>query len=102
PLIPNKSPNSCFNDTTQAQAWSCQIWFGAGMTINITPIPPREPGSPLYNIGINCNQSVTMGNNVFFYGEQPPVITTPQPMQLVNDTLDPNRGPAWFNMLSYN
>ena len=102
PLIPNKSPSSCFNDTTQAQAWSCQIWFGSGLTITIGAISPKEPDGPIYDIAINCNQSNTIGNNVFFYGEQPPVISTPQPLQLVNDTLDPNRGPAWFKMLPYN
>ena len=72
------------------------------MTITIGSIPPKEPDGPIYDVAINCNQSLTIGNNVFFYGEQPPVITPPQPLQLVNDTLDPNRGPAWFKMLPYN
>lgn len=102
PLTQNRAPNSCFNDTLQAQAWSCNIWpFNSGLTIVVSSNPPGE-GVPPYNISINCNQSNTMTNNVFWYGEQPPMIPTPQPMMLVNDTLDPiQRGPAWFRMVSY-
>ncbi|OAA61160.1 hypothetical protein SPI_05184 [Niveomyces insectorum RCEF 264] len=101
PLSKDENPSACFNDTTQAQAWSCSLSFLFGMRVSITSEMP-VPGGPTYNISINCNESSTLSNNVFVYGEQPPVIPTPVPLQLVNDTLDPNRGPAWFKMLPYN
>ncbi|EPE04704.1 glucan 4-alpha-glucosidase [Ophiostoma piceae UAMH 11346] len=101
PLQKDEGPGACFNDTTQAQAWSCNIPFQYGMIMTINSLSPT-PDGPMYNLSINCNMSATVANNVYFYGEQAPVITTPMPMQLVNDTLDPNRGPAWFKMMPYN
>ena len=101
PLQKDEGPGACFNDTTQAQAWSCNIPFQYGMSMTIDSLSPT-PDGPMFNLSINCNMSATVANNVYFYGEQAPVITTPMPMQLVNDTLDPNRGPAWFKMMPYN
>lgn len=101
PLQKDEGPGACFNDTTQAQAWSCNIPFQYSMSMTINSLSPT-PGGPMYNLSINCNMSATVSNDVYFYGEQAPVITTPVPMQLVNDTLDPNRGPAWFKMMPYN
>jgi len=52
-------------------------------------------------VALNCNHSQTLQNNVYAYGEQPPIIS-PVSMELVTDLLEPNRGPAWFRMLPYN
>lgn len=105
PLGLNKSPALCFNDTTESMAWSCSLIFGgygSGMTISITKNAPQlgKPGN--YDISINSNQSLTVSNNVYSYGAQPPLIPTAMPMELVNDTFEPGRGPAWFRMLPYN
>lgn len=101
PLQKDEGPGACFNDTTQAQAWSCNIPYQYGLSITINSLIPT-PGGPMYNISINRNESATVASSVFYYGEQAPAITKPTFLQLVNDTLDPNRGPAWFKMLPYN
>lgn len=101
PFHINESPGACFNDTTQAQAWKCSISDLMSMTLTIASLPVTADG-PMYNVSIHSNESATYENNVFYYGEQPPTIPTPTALQLVNDTLDPDRGPAWFKMLPYN
>ncbi|KAL1891635.1 hypothetical protein Sste5346_007551 [Sporothrix stenoceras] len=101
PFQINESPGACFNDTTQGQAWKCSITNQYSMTLTINSLPVT-PDGPMYDISINCNESATYENNLFYYGEQAPTITTRTPLQLVNDTLDLNRGPAWFKMMPYN
>lgn len=101
PFQINESPGACFNDTTQAQAWKCSIANQYSMTLTINSLP-STPNGPMFDISINCNESATYENNLFFYGEQAPTISTRTALQLVNDTLDPNRGPAWFKMMPYN
>lgn len=104
PLTLNKSPNTCFNDTTQTQAWTCNIIFGfaSQMALTVTQNAPQlgRPGN--YNVLINSNESLTIDGNVLAYGTQPPVMDPAMPMELVNDTFDLSRGPAWFRMLPYN
>ena len=102
PFAVNESPGACFNDTTQAQAWKCTIANQMSMSLTVVNLSFDTPNGPLYGITVNCNESATYENNVFYYGEQAPSIPTQTTLQLVNDTLDPNRGPAWFKMLPYN
>lgn len=99
PLMTNRVSNTCFNDTTQSQAWNCNVLIFAGMTMNIQK---NDHASGGYSIGVTCNQSLTLANNVYSYGEQPFVIPTPTPMELVNDTFQPARGPAWFKLMPFN
>lgn len=42
------------------------------------------------------------GNTNLMYGASAPAITPAMNMELVNDTFDLDRGPAWFRMLPYN
>lgn len=55
-----------------------------------------------YTISLTVNESQTMANHVYSYGEQPPLILDPTPLELVNDTQEPSRGPAWFKMVTFN
>jgi hypothetical protein len=99
PLMTNRVSSTCFNDTTQSQSWSCNIVIFTEMVMNIQK-NMHDPGG--YTISVNCNESLTLANNVYSYGEQPFLIQNPMPMELVNDTFQPGRGPAWFRMMSFN
>ncbi|EFX05393.1 hypothetical protein CMQ_3462 [Grosmannia clavigera kw1407] len=101
PMSLNKSPNSCFNDTSQSAAWSCNVWYMAGMTVDISS-GKNGAGNVTYGMSLDCNISETLTSDIFWYGEQPPTIPTATALQLVNDTTDLTRGPAWFTMLPYN
>lgn len=60
------------------------------------------PGNPNktsnYKIKL-CPNSVPM---VYFYGTQPPIMYTEQILNLVNDTQQLQRGPAWYFKVPYN
>ena len=100
PLYTNRVSSTCFNDSQQSQAWSCSIIM-SGLYLNITKNTDYStPGD--YSVSINCNQSLTISSNYYSYGEQPPLIPNPLSMELVKDTVEPTRGPAWFRMLPYN
>ncbi|CAK7269161.1 hypothetical protein SEPCBS119000_003430 [Sporothrix epigloea] len=101
PFAINESPSSCFNDTTQSQAWECTIADQRSMSLTIASLG-QSPSGPIYGMTINSNASATYKNNVFLYGEQAPSITTQTKLQMVQDTLDKDRGPAWFKMVTYN
>ena len=95
----NRVSSTCFNDTTLSQAWTCNVLIFTGMTMNIQR-NERDRGG--YTIDIDCNETLTLANNVYSYGEQPFVIPHPKPMELVNDTFQPARGAAWFTMMPFN
>ena len=95
PLINTRSSNTCFQNTTLAQAWNCRlIMVGLQLTIS------KEGDN--YKASLDCNHSYTIMNHVYAYGEQPPLIQEPVKLQLVKDKFEMNRGPAWFKILSYN
>ncbi|KUI52988.1 hypothetical protein VP1G_00382 [Cytospora mali] len=104
PLNLDKSPNTCFNDTAQSSAWSCNIIFEEEIQLqmSISRNAPQLGDESNYNVLLITNTS--LGNNDFglYYGTQPPVIEPAVGMELVNDTFDLDRGPAWFRMLPYN
>ncbi|KAG6363774.1 hypothetical protein INS49_008877 [Diaporthe citri] len=106
PLSLNKSPNTCFENTAQSSAWTCNLIFGQAvhvqMTISRNAPQLGEEGN--YDIFLETNTSFPGGDrkNLLAYGAQPPVIQPAMGMQLVNDTFDKERGPAWFRMLPYN
>jgi hypothetical protein len=68
--------------------------------ITITEI--EDATSNLDNNEIN----LTQGNNTFGgyypYGSQPPLLTQTEVLNLVTDSQDPVRGPAWFFEIPYN
>lgn len=69
-------------------------------TIDVEPITGAS--SELNDNEIN----LTLGNNTFGgyypYGTQPPVLSQQQVLNLVSDSQDLSRGPAWFFELPYN
>lgn len=101
PLMTNRVSSTCFNDSQQSQAWNCNIVLFSGMVMTIQKNTQTAFDND-YTVSITCNQSRTLANYVYNYGEQPPLIPNPVAMQLVNDTFQPTRGPAWFKMLPFN
>ncbi|KAL2133785.1 hypothetical protein VTI74DRAFT_1682 [Chaetomium olivicolor] len=95
PLTTSGASYSCFQKPALAQAWNCRLVV-AGLYLTVT----REDGD--YRASLNCNHSYTLLNNVYSYGEQPPLIQKPVTLELVSDKFEVSRGPAWFKMLPYN
>ncbi|KAK3333855.1 hypothetical protein B0T19DRAFT_139126 [Cercophora scortea] len=99
-MVPTRSSNTCFNDTTQSKAWGCYFSAMTGMYMTIDKQTANKPGE--YTFSLHCNQSLTLAANFYSYGEQPPQISQPLTLELVTDILEPTRGPAWFKMMPYN
>jgi len=91
--------NTCFDDPTLSKAWSCFLppFSGLSLTVN-----RNVDAKDQYSFTITQNRSLTVANHYYAYGAQPPSLTSPATFTLVNDTLEPNRGPAWFKMWPYN
>ncbi|KAK3292739.1 uncharacterized protein B0H64DRAFT_419921 [Chaetomium fimeti] len=96
PLLTNRISNTCFQNPTLSQAWSCRLVISNLMTLTVL----KEKGD--YRASLDPNRSSTMTNGVYHYGEQPPSIQEPFKLELVEDKFEPSRGPAWFKMASYN
>ncbi|KAK1967963.1 hypothetical protein LY78DRAFT_469417 [Colletotrichum sublineola] len=103
PLIASQAPNTCFNDTTQSQAWTCNIPF-TSYVMGVSRIANELPISDYTLKLITFNDSDPDQNsqaNMFSWGTQPPLIIDPLKMRLVNDTSEPGRGAAWFAQMTY-
>ncbi|KAK5626198.1 hypothetical protein RRF57_001913 [Xylaria bambusicola] len=53
-----------------------------------------------YALDLTYNHSYTTDSYIYSYGVQPPSLTDQQ-LELVNDTFEPSRGPAWALALPY-
>jgi hypothetical protein len=97
--VPSVAPNTCFVNSAQSVAWSCNIPMTIPYQISISGLP--DASSNLDNNEIN----LAYGNNSFggwyAYGAQPPLLPGPEILNLVIDSQDPERGPAWFFELPY-
>ncbi|KAJ1327967.1 hypothetical protein MN608_07301 [Microdochium nivale] len=93
PLMLSNTASQCVKNTTQAQAWNCDMIYSQ-LSINITAIPD-QPANEAYGINFGHNDSFTMDNNVYTYGMQPPNLSNVT-LQLVTDLFQDERGPAWF------
>lgn len=104
PLALNKSPNTCFNDTSQTSAWSCNIVFGQLMSLEmlITRNAPQLGKDGAYEVWMGSNTSRNLEIDLLSYGASVPAIDPSMSLELVNDTFDLSRGPAWFRMTPYN
>ncbi|KAK7747324.1 hypothetical protein SLS53_001577 [Cytospora paraplurivora] len=104
PLNLDKSPNTCFNNTAQTSAWSCQLIFeeATQMQMSISRNTPQLGDEGNYDILLIVNSTLSGSYNPLSYGAQPPRIEPAIGLELVNDTFDLDRGPAWFRMLPYN
>ncbi|KAK4134872.1 hypothetical protein BT67DRAFT_284335 [Trichocladium antarcticum] len=87
--------STCFQDPALSRAWNCHPAISSlQLTVSKTNAD--------YGVTLDCNQSLTLQNNVYSWGQQPPLIPKPVGLQLVRDMFEPSRGPAWFTLLSYN
>lgn len=103
----NQAPDTCFNDTSQTSAWSCNIAFPElmSMQLTITRNAPQLGKDGAYDVVLLSNSSnfpPPPDMNPLSYGASAPTIMPAMNMELVNDTFDMERGPAWFRMLPYN
>jgi len=99
PLMTSRVLSACFSDTTLSQSWQCHLVI-SGLRLTIAKTKADSLGD--YTAAITCNTTNTLRNHVYSYGEQPFLIEEPASLELVSDTYDPGRGPAWFKMLAYN
>ncbi|KAK4105169.1 hypothetical protein N658DRAFT_503354 [Parathielavia hyrcaniae] len=95
PLMPNRVSQTCIQDSTLSQAWNCNLVI-SGMTLTVTQDDDK------YRASVNSNLTLTVMNNVYAYGEQPPLIQEPVTLDLVGDKFEPSRGPAWFKVMPFN
>ncbi|RFU80294.1 hypothetical protein TARUN_1970 [Trichoderma arundinaceum] len=95
PLVTNWTSKTCFNNSKQASAWSCNMPFSY-YEMNIDPSDSRE-ATKGYNLTL---KAVDPSDAQFLWGTQPPKIIS-QTMMLVNDTFEPRRGPAWWLKVTY-
>lgn len=104
PLNLDRSPNTCLNDTAQTSAWSCNIVREqeTQLQMSISRNPPRLGDQGNYDVILITNTSLGDSDNALIYGAQAPILQPATGMELVNDTFDLDRGPAWFRMLPYN
>ncbi|KAF6784278.1 hypothetical protein CSOJ01_15782 [Colletotrichum sojae] len=103
PLIASQAPSTCFNDTTQSQAWTCNIPF-TSYVMSVSRIANELPISD-YTLKLTTftdSERNDVNVNMFSWGTQPPLIVDPLKMRLVNDTSEPGRGAAWFAQMTYN
>lgn len=95
--VPSTAANTCL-DTAQSPAWACNV-PPSSYTITITSLPGT---SDLHNNEIDLNLGNSSFGGFYPYGTLPPVLSSTQVMNLVIDSQDPDRGPAWFFELPYN
>ncbi|ORY61213.1 uncharacterized protein BCR38DRAFT_411103 [Pseudomassariella vexata] len=98
PIMVTRNPATCFNDTTQAQSWNCNIVFSQLM-MTIKAIVDADP-TAAYSMSLSFNHSYTIDNHVYSYGMQPPLFQDAR-LILVNDTYEVSRGPAWAVEMPY-
>jgi hypothetical protein len=99
PLMVTSSPATCFNDSTQAQAWNCNTIF-AQQQISIKSVS-GQPDISQYSMSLSYNKSFAIDDNVYTYGMQPMAVQNVQ-LLLVTDINEPTRGPAWAFEMAYN
>ncbi|RYP43151.1 hypothetical protein DL768_010065 [Monosporascus sp. mg162] len=100
PLMLQRSPDVCFDDPTQTGAWNCNLLY-ADLSLTVTP-RSGEPDVSNYSFEFSYNAERTLDRNVYAYGMQPPSTSNPLKLRLVEDSLEPDRGPAWSFWTLYN
>ncbi|KAF5021487.1 hypothetical protein F66182_6461 [Fusarium sp. NRRL 66182] len=90
---------TCFNDTSQISAWSCDITFPL-WCMEIRDVSNSKSTSDIsYELKL---EAINDDRVRFPWGTTPPSIIEPAAMILVNDTVDASRGPAWWLETRYN
>lgn len=93
PLDAWLGPRSCFNDSSQLQAWSCEMPFQY-FTLDVATIPNASEvdNHEMILHAVDGTESISK----YIWGTKPPSVTAPTRLRLVNDTFDANLGPAWW------
>ncbi|KHN99051.1 uncharacterized protein MAM_02749 [Metarhizium album ARSEF 1941] len=97
PMDKSQAPKSCIKDSEQTSAWNCDMPF-RWYSMNVSEY---DGGTEISHYAMNLRPFDPEASK-FMYGTQPPNIPDFQPMRLVNDTKEINRGPAWFLEIKYN
>ncbi|KAL7929040.1 hypothetical protein V8C35DRAFT_203879 [Trichoderma chlorosporum] len=95
PVFTSESPNTCIEDHTQLAAWSCNLpssYYQMNVDVSAT-----ASETSCYSLTI---KPINALDSQFLWGTQPPNFFD-QEMLLVNDTLEPRRGPAWWLEVTY-
>lgn len=99
PLMNNRMSNTCFKETSLAQAWNCDLFFFP-LSMNVKKLD-GQPNTSNYALDIIYNDTYSLKNNVYTYGMQPPDVTDVK-LRLVSDVHEGARGPAWNFEITYN
>jgi hypothetical protein len=96
PLTPRVAPSECIQDATLVLAWSCEM-PSQFYKMDIQPLPDAAENAryTLRLLAVNDRSSN------FLWGTQPPDISEPEILTLVNDTYDQGKGPAWWLKFTY-
>ncbi|RYP22425.1 hypothetical protein DL765_001637 [Monosporascus sp. GIB2] len=100
PLMLQRSPDVCFDDPTQTGAWNCNLLY-ADLCLTVKQ-RPGEAETSNYSFEFSYNAERTLDQKVYAYGMQPPSTSNPLKLRLVEDSLEPDRGPAWSFRTLYN
>ncbi|PBP20660.1 hypothetical protein BUE80_DR008553 [Diplocarpon rosae] len=96
---PSAIQNSCLSNTAQSSAWACSIPSSAyAITVNSIHGATDELKNKEASL-ISYNDTF---RDFYFYGTQPPIVDHNQVLNLVTDSQEPGRGPAWFFEVPYN
>ncbi|KAH7312223.1 hypothetical protein B0I35DRAFT_410982 [Stachybotrys elegans] len=96
PLDASQAPRACFDDTTQAQAWSCEVPYRY-FTMHVGTITNSTNETSKYQLTLTPLNGT---DSEYIWGTQPPTVPT-LPLTLVNDTFEPGRGAAWWLKVTY-
>jgi len=91
--VPSVAPNTCFVNSEQSAAWSCNIPMNLNYQMSISGLP--NASSNLHNNEISLSYGSNSFGPWYAYGAQPPILPGPACLSLVIDSQDPGRGPAW-------
>jgi len=89
----------CLLDSAQANSWSCQIAMSTPYQISISGVAGAS--SNLANNEVDLSYGNMSFSGWYAYGAQPPMVMSPQVLNLVIDSQDPAQGPAWFFEMTY-
>ncbi|KAJ4266319.1 hypothetical protein NW762_004303 [Fusarium torreyae] len=98
-IDPSQTASSCFNDSQQEAAWSCDIIFP------FYSIEIKDYSTPKSKTDVDYKLKIQPINNdkvKFPWDTRPPIIVDPVSLTLVNDTADSTRGIAWWLKTTYN
>jgi len=101
PLIAAQAPSTCFNVTTQAQAWGCSIQGFGPYYMELQRQPGERPTCDYTLQLYAANDSFGGYSSKYAWGTTPPYTSEPKKLRLVEDPEEPGYGPAWWLEQAY-